>query len=186
MRRREFIAGIGGAAAWPLVARAQQPGPMRRIGVLMNLAAGDAERYRNFADELVALSPNLVVGSNTSTTRELQRAARTLPIVFASATDPVGGGLVASLAQPGGNVTGFTAFEFGMTPKWLELLTEIAPDVKRAAVLRNPMTTGGVGQFGAIQAVAPSLGVELPRSTCGTPMRSSVPLPYSRKGQMAA
>jgi putative ABC transport system substrate-binding protein len=91
----------------------------------------------------------------------LQRAARTLPIVFASATDPVGGGVVASLARPGGNVTGFTAFEFSMSPKWLELLTEIAPGIKRAAVLRNPTTTGGVGQFSAIQAVAPSLGVEL-------------------------
>jgi putative ABC transport system substrate-binding protein len=110
---------------------------------------------------LIALSPDLVVGSNTSTTRELQRAARTLPIVFASATDPVGGGVVASLARPGGNVTGFTAFEFSMSPKWLELLTEIAPGIKRAAVLRNATTTGGVGQFSAIQAVAPSLGVEL-------------------------
>jgi putative ABC transport system substrate-binding protein len=201
MRRREFISLLGGAAAtssvsWPLAARAQQAERMRRIGVLINLAADDPEgqarliafvqelqklgwtdgrnvridtrwgaadvdRYRRYAGELIALAPDAILASNTSTVRALQQAARTVPIVFASATDPVGGGLVASLARPGGNVTGFAAFEFGMSGKWLELLKDIAPHVTQAAVIRDPTTTGGVGQLGAIQAVAPSFGVDL-------------------------
>jgi putative ABC transport system substrate-binding protein len=201
VKRREFIMLLGGAAAtssvsWPLAARAQQAERMRRIGVLINLAADDPEgqarliafvqelqklgwtdgrnvridtrwgaadvdRYRRYAGELIALAPDAILASNTSTVRALQQAARTVPIVFASATDPVGGGLVASLARPGGNVTGFAAFEFGMSGKWLELLKDIAPHVTQAAVIRDPTTTGGVGQLGAIQAVAPSFGVDL-------------------------
>jgi putative tryptophan/tyrosine transport system substrate-binding protein len=102
-----------------------------------------------------------MLATNTSTVRALQQASRTVPIVFAGAVDPVAGGLVASLARPGGNVTGFTQFEYGMSAKWLELLKQIAPGVTRAAFLRVPTTTGGAGQLGAIQAVAPSLGVEL-------------------------
>ena len=196
MRRREFITLIGGAAAWPLVARAQQGERVRRIGVLMNLSAddpegppriaafsqtlrqlgwtvghnvqidyrwgaGDADLYRKYAAELVAHAPDVIVASNTSSVRALQMATRTTPIVFASAVDPVGGGLVASLARPGGNVTGFAAFEFGMSGKWLELLKEIAPGVKRVAVLRDSATTGGTGQLGAIQAVAPTFRIEV-------------------------
>ena len=123
--------------------------------------AGDAENYRRYAAELVALAPDVLLASNTSTVRAFVRATRILPIVFASSVDPVGGGLVASLARPGGHVTGFAAFDFGMSGKWLELLKQISPGVTRVAVLRDPTATGGVGQFGAIQAVAPSLGVEL-------------------------
>ena len=91
----------------------------------------------------------------------LLQATRTVPIVFANVTDPVGAGFVESLARPGGNATGFQLFEYGMSAKWLELLKEIAPRVTRAAVLRDPAITAGIGQFAAIQAVAPSLGVEV-------------------------
>jgi ABC-type uncharacterized transport system substrate-binding protein len=194
--RRDFITLLGGAAAvWPLAASAQQPGGMRRIGVLMNSTADDAvsqdrltafvqglqelgwtvgrnlqidyrwgagnvERYRTFAAELVALTPDILVTVGAPAVEALQRATRTVPIVFISVTDPVGGGLVASLARPGGNTTGFTLSEYGLSGKWLELLKEIAPRVMRAAVLRDPVAVG-IGQFAAIQAVAPSLQVEL-------------------------
>jgi ABC-type uncharacterized transport system substrate-binding protein len=194
--RRDFITLLGGAAAvWPLAASAQQPGGMRRIGVLMNSTADDAvsqdrltafvqglqelgwtvgrnlqidyrwgagnvERYRTFAAELVALTPDILVTVGAPAVEALQRATRTVPIVFISVTDPVGGGLVASLARPGGNTTGFTLSEYGLSGKWLELLKEIAPRVTRAAVLRDPVAVG-IGQFAAIQAVAPSLQVEL-------------------------
>jgi putative ABC transport system substrate-binding protein len=133
----------------------------RNVQIDTRWGAADVDRYRRYAGELIALAPDVILASNTSTVRALQQAARTVPIVFASATDPVGGGLVASLARPGGNVTGFAAFEFGMSGKWLELLKDIAPYVTRAAVIRDPTTTGGVGQLGAIQAVAPSFGVDL-------------------------
>jgi len=200
MKRREFITLLGGAAAaplaWPLPLRAQQPERMRRIGVLMNLAAddpessarvtafaqglqqldwtdgrnvridtrwaaGDADRYRKSATELVALMPDVILATGTSAVAPLQQATRTVPIVFVNVVDPVGAGLVASLARPGGNATGFTLYEYGMSGKWLELLKEIAPRVTRAAVLRDPARAPGIGQFAAIQAVAPSLGVEL-------------------------
>jgi putative ABC transport system substrate-binding protein len=169
---------------------------MRRIGVLMNLSAddaeaqprviafvqelqrlgrtvgthlqidfrwgaGDSDKYRKYAAELATLSPDVLVASNTSSTRALHRAARKVPIVFASAVDPVGGGLVESLARPGGNITGFAAFEFGLSAKWLELLKEVAPGITRVAVLRDPTTTGGTGQFGALRAVASSSGMEV-------------------------
>ena len=196
MSRREFITLLGGAAAWPLAARAQQSGPTRRIGVLMNLTAddpmtpvrvtafaqglqelgwiagrnvridyrwgaGDPDLFRKYATELVALGPDVIVGSTTSIVRELQRATPALPIVFVGVIDPVGGGLVASLARPGGNATGFALFEYGMSGKWLELLKEIAPRITRVAVIRDPTATGGSGQLAAIQVVAPSFGVEL-------------------------
>jgi putative ABC transport system substrate-binding protein len=195
MKRREFITLLGGAAAWPLAARAQQRERMRRIGVLMNLASddaegqarlaafhqglqqlgwtvggnvqidyrfgeGDAERYRRSASELVALAPDVLVTTGAPAVEALQRTTRTVPIVFVTVTDPVGGGLVASLARPGGNTTGFTLSEYGVSGKWLELLKQIAPNVTRAAVLRDPVAVG-IGQFAAIQAVAPSLQVEL-------------------------
>src|SRR5262249_35752773 len=122
----------------------------------------DPEETRKYAAELVALAPDVIFAAGTSTVGPLLRLTRSVPIVFPLAADPVAAGLVESLARPGGNVTGFMSFEIGVSAKWLELLKEIAPgSVKRAAVLRTLATAAGPGQFGAIQAVAPSLGVEL-------------------------
>jgi len=124
--------------------------------------ATDAGSLRKHAAELAALAPDVIVAATgTSTVEPLLQATRTVPIVFVLAIDPVGAGFVASLSRPGGNATGFTMFEYGMSVKWLELLKEIAPRVSRAAVLRDPAIASGIGQFGAIQAAAPSLGVEL-------------------------
>jgi putative ABC transport system substrate-binding protein len=121
-----------------------------------------ADDIRRHAAELVALAPDvLVAGTGTATVAPLLQATRTVPIVFVVVVDPVGAGFVASLARPGGNATGFTTFEYGMSGKWLELLKQIAPSMTRAAVLRDPAIASGIGQFGAVQAVAPSLGVEL-------------------------
>jgi len=196
MKRREFITLLGGAAAWPLAARAQQPERARRIGVLTPFAAddpeakarveafvqalqqlgwsvgrnvqidirwgaGDAERTRHYAAELVALAPDAILAAGGATVGPLLQATRSVPIVFTLTPDPVGAGFVDSLAHPGGNATGFTNFEYGIGVKWLELLKEIAPRVTRAAVLRDPAIPAGIGEFGAIQAVAPSLGIEL-------------------------
>ena len=197
MRRRDFIALLGGAAAtWPLAARAQQSQRMRRIGVLVSAVegdprgleyvtafaqvlaelgwtvgrnmrieyrwgAGDLDRFRRYAAELVALSPDVVLASSGSIVGAFQQASRTVPIVFVTTIDPVGGGWVESLSRPGTNATGFAAFEFSMSGKWLELLKEIAPGVKRVAVIRDPSVPAGSGGLAAIQTVAPSLGVEL-------------------------
>jgi putative ABC transport system substrate-binding protein len=121
-----------------------------------------AADIRRHATELVALAPDvLVAATGTATTASLLEATRTVPIVFVTVIDPVGAGFVASLARPGGNATGFTNYEYGTSGKWLELLKEIAPRVTRAAVLRDPAIASGIGQFGAIQALAPSLGMEL-------------------------
>ena len=195
MKRREFITLLGGAAAWPLAARAQQPNRMRRIGVFMNLAsddaegqarnaaflqglqeagwavgrnvrieyrwgAGDPELFRRYAAELVALAPDVILASGASM-YALQQVTREVPIVFVQVPDPVGAGIVLSMARPGRNATGFTRFEYGVSAKWLELLKEIAPRVTRAAVVRDPAIPTGTGQLGAIQSVAPSFGVEL-------------------------
>src|SRR5262245_49225518 len=119
------------------------------------------ERLRKDAAELVALAPDVIVCPSAPITTALQQVTRIVPIVFAGVIDPVGAGLVESLAEPGGNATGFTLFEYGVSGKWLELLKEIAPDVKRAAVLRDPATATGIGQLAVIQAVAPSLGMEV-------------------------
>jgi len=194
--RRKFLATLCGAAAWPLAARAQQGSAIKRIGVLMNVAAddpegqarivafvqglqqlgwsdgrnvqidirwggGDPERIHKYAAELVALAPDAILATSTIVVRPLQQATHTVPIVFTSVIDPVGGGFVDSLARPGGNTTGFTLFEYGLSGKWPELLKQIAPSVTRAAVLRDATITTSVGQFAVIQAVAPSLGVEL-------------------------
>jgi ABC-type uncharacterized transport system substrate-binding protein len=132
----------------------------RNLQIDYRWGAGNVERYRTFAVELVALTPDILLTVGAPAVEALQHATRTVPIVFASVTDPVGGGLVASLARPGGNTTGFTLSEYGVSGKWLELLKEIAPRVVRAAVLRDPVAVG-IGQFAAIQAVAPSLQVEL-------------------------
>jgi putative tryptophan/tyrosine transport system substrate-binding protein len=179
MKRREFITLLGGAATWPLAARAQQSDRVRRIAVLMNVAdddaegqsrltafvqglqelgwtdgrnarieyrwaAGDPERIRKYVADLVALAPDVILATGTAVATPLALATRTVPIVFAQVIDPVGSGLVASLARPGGNATGFTVFEYGVT---------------RVAVLRDFIA--GLGQLGALQSAAPSFGVEL-------------------------
>jgi len=197
MRRREFITLLGGAAAtWPLAARAQQRERVRRIGVLMNVAADDAEAparvgafsqglaelgwtigrnvridyrwyagnadaARKYAAELDALAPDVVLASGTLGVTAIQQLTRPVPIVFTLVADPVGAGVVNSLARPGGNATGFMLFEYSLSGKWVELLKQIAPRMTRAAVLRDQTNPAGIAQFGAIQAVAPSLGVQV-------------------------
>jgi putative ABC transport system substrate-binding protein len=195
-RRRDFITLLGGAAAWPLAARAQQPAQLRRIGVLMPFAeddpvgqarvaafvqglqqsgwtdgrnvridyrwsAGDADRIRKLAMELIALGPDVVMAFTSAAVAPLRQVTSTVPIVFAVVADPVGAGYVESLARPSGNVTGFEAYEYGVSGKWIELLKEIVPHLTRVAVLRDSAIPAGLGQFGALQAVAPSFGVEL-------------------------
>ena len=123
--------------------------------------ANNLDLFRKYAAELVALAPDVVVGTAASIVAALQQASHTVPIVFVTTIDPVGSGLVASLARPGGNATGFIAYEFSIAGKWLELLKEIAPRVTRVAVLRDPFVPAGSGGFAAIQTVAPSLGVEV-------------------------
>jgi len=125
------------------------------------LADRHAEHMRSYAAELVALAPDVVLASTSTTVEALQQATRSLPIIFVQFIDPVGSGVVASLARPGGNATGFTAFEYTTSGKWLELLKQISPQVTRAGVLHDPTLAVGTGQFAAIQAVAPTLGVEL-------------------------
>ena len=196
-RRREFITLLGGAAvSWPMAASGQQPDRMRRIGVFMHLASGDAEgqarigaflqglqefgwaigsnvqidyrwsagdpeRGRRDAAELLALSPDVILATGGATLGPLHQATRTVPIVFMLIPDPVGAGFVENLARPGGNLTGFAVFEYGFGTKYVELLKEIAPRVTRVAVLRDSATTSGTGQFAAIQALAPSFGLEV-------------------------
>jgi putative ABC transport system substrate-binding protein len=123
--------------------------------------AGDTDRFRRYAAELVALDPDIILGTAASIVADLQQASRTVPIVFVSTIDPVGAGLVASLARPGGNATGFTTFEFSLSAKLLELLKETAPGVTRVAVIRDASVAAGLGGFAAIQTAAPSFGVEL-------------------------
>ena len=125
------------------------------------LGAGNTDRYRDYAAELISLAPDVILVSSGSALAAVQKATRTVPIVFVNVSDPVGAGYVASLARPGANTTGFTLFEYSIGGKWLELLKQLAPGVTRAAVIRDPSITSGTGQFGAIQAVAPPLGVEL-------------------------
>jgi putative tryptophan/tyrosine transport system substrate-binding protein len=123
--------------------------------------AGGTDLTRRYADELVALAPDVILASGGTVMGALLQATRTVPIVFTQTPDPVAAGFVASLARPGGNATGFTTSEYGVSGKWLELLKEIAPGVNRVAVLRDPTIPAGVGQFASIQSVAPSFGVEL-------------------------
>ena len=197
MKRREFIALLGGAVAWPITARSQSDGT-RRIGALMNLAADDAEslarnaaflqglqeagwavgrniridyRWRpsdgdaaglpRLATELVGAAPDVILAVGASSVSALQQITRTLPIVFVNVIDPIGAGFVESLSRPGGNATGFTIYDYGISSKWLELLKEVAPALTRVAVLRDPGNPVAGGQLGAIQAVAPALGVEI-------------------------
>jgi putative tryptophan/tyrosine transport system substrate-binding protein len=133
----------------------------RNVQIDFRWGAGDLDRFRRYAAELVALSPDVIVATAGSIVGMLQQATRTVPIVFVTTIDPVGSGFVASLARPGGNATGFTAREFSMSGKWLELLKEIAPSVTRVAVIRDPFVPAGSGGFAAIQTAAPSFGVEL-------------------------
>jgi putative ABC transport system substrate-binding protein len=200
MKRREFIALLGGVAsaqfARPLAARAQPAERVRRIGVLLPAAADDPEfqarvgafqqalallgwtigrnvridtrwattdaaEIRRHAAELVALTPDVILAHGATTVGPLQKATRSVPIVFPIVVDPVGAGFVDSLARPGGNATGFLSYEYSLSGKWLELLKQIAPSVTRAAVFRDSATPTGIGQFGVIQSVAPSLGVEV-------------------------
>jgi putative tryptophan/tyrosine transport system substrate-binding protein len=124
-------------------------------------AAGNADDIRKYTMELVALTPDVILATGSISMAPLLQATRAVPIVFVQVVDPVGSGFVDSLARPGGNATGFTNFEYGLSAKWLELLKQIAPGVTRAAVLRDPTAAAGIGQFGAIQIAAPSLGVEV-------------------------
>jgi ABC-type uncharacterized transport system substrate-binding protein len=196
MKRREFITLLGGAAAWPVAARAQQAERMRRVGLLLPAAADDSEfqarvgaflqglqqsgwtigrnvridtrwattnaaDIRRHAAELAALAPDVILAHGASTVGAMLQATRTVPIVFPVAGDPVAAGFVDSLGRPGGNATGFMTVEHSMGGKWLELLKQIASSVTRAAVIRDATSPSGIGQFGAIQTVAPSLGVEV-------------------------
>jgi putative ABC transport system substrate-binding protein len=134
----------------------------RNIRIDIRWAAGDLDfNSKKYAAELVALAPDVLLATAGPTVAALQAETRTVPIVFAHAVDPVGAGFVASLARPNSNATGFVLFEFSIGAKWLELLKELAPNVVRAAVLRDPTSAAGIGQFAAIQAVAPALAVEL-------------------------
>jgi putative tryptophan/tyrosine transport system substrate-binding protein len=195
MKRREFVSLIGGAAAWPIAARAQRSGAMRRITVVGALAPDDVEvvaRSAGFeqtlaalgwtkgrtvaidyhwiandpalaqktAVEVVALAPDVLLASSNGVIGALSKATRTIPIVMVQAIDPVGSGYVESMARPGGNITGFTQFEYSLAGKWLDLLMEIAPRTSRVAVLRDPTRGPGIGQFAVIQAMAPARGVE--------------------------
>ena len=191
--RREFITLIGGAAAWPLAARAQQPDRMRRIGVLMSGAAtattsqsyvamfvealrqlgwtegqnvrvdirwnaGDAQLTRIYAAQLIGLMPDVILAATTANLEAIQQATSTVPVVFTQVSDPVAQGFVASVAKPGGNLTGFSAYEFSIGGKWLELLKEIAPGLARIGVMFNPDTSPQSKFFmRSIEAAAPTL-----------------------------
>jgi len=196
VRRREFIAALGGAAALPFPVRAQDRERVRRVAAFNSLpaddpeaqvrhsaflqglqefgwaigrnlrldtrwGAGDANRIRSIAAELSAQPPDVIFCTGGVTVAPLLQLTRTAPIVFVIVPDPVGSGFVESLARPGGNATGFLMLEFGLSGKWLEVLKEISPAITRAAVLRDPTVSSVVAQLGAIQTVAPSLGVDV-------------------------
>jgi putative ABC transport system substrate-binding protein len=133
----------------------------RNVRIDIRYHAGDASLIRKYAAELIALAPDVILVPGNTSLGPLLQATRTVPIVFTTLLDPVGAGFVDSLARPGGNATGFIAFEYGLSGKWLELLKQIAPGLTRMAILRDPATAAGIGQFAAIQSVAPSFGVEL-------------------------
>jgi putative ABC transport system substrate-binding protein len=196
MRRRDFIGFVGGAAAWPLAARAQQAERMRRIGVLRGdaetdvvaqrslrsfrerlgelgwmqgrnitidyrWAAGEVRLIRDYAGELVGLKPDAILSFAPAATAALQRETRTIPIVFIGVADPVRAGLVANLAAPGGNITGFSNYETTMGGKWLELLKQLAPGVSRTIVILNPTNPSGPGFARAIEAAAPQFAMQI-------------------------
>ena len=132
----------------------------RNVRLDYRWTAANADEIRKYATELVALAPDVILATGASTMGPLLQATRAVPIVFAYVADPVGAGFVDSLARPGGNATGFISFEYGISGKWLELLKQIAPGVTRAAIIRDPAISAGIGMFGAIQSVASSFGVE--------------------------
>jgi putative ABC transport system substrate-binding protein len=132
----------------------------RNVTFDVRWGAPSTERFRRHAAELIALQPDVILAASGATMPALTQATRTVPIVFLLAPDPVGSGFVESLSRPGGNVTGFTPFEFGMSGKWLELLKELTPGIKRAAVLRDPIDPAGIGQFGAIRTASQAMGIE--------------------------
>jgi putative tryptophan/tyrosine transport system substrate-binding protein len=194
MRRRQFISLLGGAAAaWPLASAAQQPGRIRRVGVLLGTTAsgpepvpafvqglrelgwtdgrnvrfeyravaGDIDRFRTHAAELVSQAPDVILVQSNPGLAALQQATRSIPIVFVQVADPVGSGFIASLARPGGNITGFTNFEPSMGNKWLELLKEISSQVTRGLVLMHPETIANVSMSRAADAAAPAVGIKV-------------------------
>ena len=201
MKRREFITLLGGAAAWPIAARAQQGDRIRRVSVLMSLAENDPEaqarlaalarglrdlgwtegrnlrieyrgivgggidRVRAAIAEVLASNPDLVHANNTAILQELQRQTRSIPIVFADVVDPVETGVVASLARPGGNATGFMNNESALAGKWLELLKEVAPGVNRVLVLVNSGSDANLIELRAIEAAAASFGLQVSSRT---------------------
>ena len=133
----------------------------RNVRIDTRWTAGDANFIRKYVAELLGLAPDVILAPGSGSVGPLLQATRTVPIVFTTILDPVGAGFVDSLARPGGNATGFIAFEYGLSGKWLELLKQIAPSLTRVAILRDPATAAGIGQFAAVQSVAPSFGVEL-------------------------
>jgi len=133
----------------------------RNVQIDTRWPAGDPDTIRRYVAELIALAPDVILATGSSSLGPLLQATRSVAIVFVIVPDPVGAGFVDSLSRPGGNATGFLMFEYGISGKWVELLKQIAPAVTRAAVIRDPGITGGIGEFGAIQAVAPSLGIEV-------------------------
>jgi putative ABC transport system substrate-binding protein len=170
MRRIGVLTGAGGADDPDIKARLAAFLPAlqelgwtdgRNARIDYRWGAGNPDNIRKYAAELAALAPDVIFASGAASLAPLLQATRTVPIVFVNVTDPVGAGFVESLARPGGNVTGFMQFEYSLTAKWLELLKEIAPRVTRAAVLRDPALTAGIGQFAVIQSVAPSVGMEV-------------------------
>jgi putative tryptophan/tyrosine transport system substrate-binding protein len=206
VRRREFIAGLGSAAAWPLAARAQQPARMRRVGILMDGAATEAEYQsylaafvqglgqlgwtegqnlrmdirwnaadaglaRTYAAQLIGLMPDVILAASTVNLTAIRQATNTVPVVFVVVADPVAQGFVASVRQPGGNLTGFSFLEFSLGGKWLGLLKEVAPGMGRVAVMFNPDTAPQSKFFmPVIEAAAQSLGVQ----AIAMPVRTTV------------
>ena len=133
----------------------------RDLKIETRQVGGDVDRLRRYAAELIALAPDVILSIGSITLAPLQQATRTIPIVFVNVPDPVGAGFVQNMAHPGGNITGFSNFEYSMSGKWAELLKQIAPNVTRAIVFRDPTSAAGIGQFAAVRSVAQSLGVEL-------------------------
>jgi putative ABC transport system substrate-binding protein len=153
--------GIARASAFVQSLQALGWSDGRNLLISYRWGAGDSELFRKYAQELVTLAPDVILATGTPVVEALQRVTRIVPLVFVTVIDPVGAGFVESLAHPGGNTTGFTLFEFGLSGKWVELLKEIVPTAKRVAILRDSTIGSGTGQLAAIQAVAPSFGIEL-------------------------
>ncbi|MGA7232061.1 MAG: ABC transporter substrate-binding protein [Xanthobacteraceae bacterium] len=203
MKRREFISLLGGATAWPLVARAQEAERVRRIGVLMSyaeddpetkvrlaafrqglekrgwseghnvhieprFAGGGSDKYESLAKELVATQPDVILAHTTPVAVALQRESRVIPIVFVNVSDPIGSGLIASLARPGGNITGVLLYETGVVGKWLAMLKEIAPRLERVALVANPKTSVFNYFLSAAEVAATSLAIKLVPSPVAT------------------